>query len=57
MNDLKKQEYVTPRVSSFLMEMEQGIAAGSARVLPPNSGGQVQEEWTTDPDDNRTIEW
>ncbi|WP_162274767.1 hypothetical protein [Elizabethkingia ursingii] len=35
MNDLKKQEYVTPRVSSFLMEMEQGIAAGSARVLPP----------------------
>ncbi|MCL1665740.1 hypothetical protein M2T82_08805 [Elizabethkingia ursingii] len=57
MNDLKKLEYITPRVSSFLMEMEQGIATGSARVLPPNSGGQVQEEWTTDPDDNRTIEW
>lgn len=57
MNDLKKQEYITPRVSLLLMEMEQGIAAGSARVLPPNSGGQVQEEWTTDPDDNRTIEW
>jgi len=57
MNDLKKQEYITPRVSLLLMEMEQGIAAGSARVLPQNSGGQVQEEWTTDPDDNRTIEW
>ncbi|PUB26354.1 hypothetical protein C8J95_11137 [Elizabethkingia sp. YR214] len=57
MNDLKKQEYITPRVSLLLMEMEQGIAAGSARVLPSNSGGQVQEEWTTDPDDNRTIEW
>ena len=27
----------------FLIEMEQGIAAGSAKVLPPNSGGQVQE--------------
>ncbi|AKH95239.1 hypothetical protein [Elizabethkingia anophelis] len=57
MNDLKKQEYVTPRVGSFLIEMEHGIAAGSARVLPPNSGGQVQEEWIQDPDDNRTIEW
>ncbi|HFK5511009.1 TPA: hypothetical protein ACGZ9U_001927 [Elizabethkingia anophelis] len=57
MNDLKKQEYVTPSVGSFLIEMEHGIAAGSARVLPPNSGGQVQEEWTQDPDDNRTIEW
>ncbi|MCL1654390.1 Uncharacterised protein [Elizabethkingia miricola] len=57
MNDFEKQEYVTPKVGSFLIEMEQGIAAGSARVLPPNSGGQVQEEWTQDPDDNRTIEW
>ncbi|CAI9678830.1 hypothetical protein HZQ11_10480 [Elizabethkingia anophelis] len=57
MNDLKKLEYVTPKVCSFLIEMEQGIATGSARVLPPNSGGQVQEEWTQDPDDNRTIEW
>ncbi|TYO88066.1 hypothetical protein LX74_03428 [Elizabethkingia miricola] len=57
MNDFEKQEYITPRVGSFLIEMEQGIATGSARVLPPNSGGQVQEEWTQDPDDNRTIEW
>ncbi|WP_165689669.1 hypothetical protein [Elizabethkingia occulta] len=57
MNDLKKQEYFTPKIAVSLIEMEQGIAAGSARVLPPNSGGQVQEEWTSDPDDNRTIEW
>ncbi|MDX8572265.1 hypothetical protein OZ666_11275 [Elizabethkingia sp. HX QKY] len=57
MNDFEKQEYVTPKVGSFLIEMEQGIATGSARVLPPNSGGQVQEEWIQDPDDNRTIEW
>ncbi|CAM3768723.1 hypothetical protein ELOC111193_18650 [Elizabethkingia occulta] len=57
MNYLKKQEYFTPKIAVSLIEMEQGIAAGSARVLPPNSGGQVQEEWTSDPDDNRTIEW
>ncbi|WP_302054827.1 hypothetical protein [Elizabethkingia anophelis] len=41
----------------FLIEMENGIATGSAKVLPSNSDNQVQEEWTTDPDDNRTIEW
>lgn len=57
MNDLRKQEYFAPNISVSLIEMEQGIAISSARVLPPNSGGQVQEEWTTDPDDNRTIEW
>ena len=34
-----------------------GIAAGSARVVPPNNGGVVQEEWMQGDDDNRTIEW
>ncbi|WP_372483108.1 hypothetical protein AB9J70_18390 [Elizabethkingia anophelis] len=57
MNDLKKEDYTSPKFDMFLIEMEQGIAAGSAKVLPPNSGGQVQEEWTQGDDDNRTIEW
>ena len=52
-----KQEYSAPALDVLWLEMELGIAAGSAKVLPPNSGGQVQEEWTQDPDDNRTIEW
>lgn len=52
-----KQEYSAPALDVLWLEMEQGIAAGSAKVVPPNSGGQVQEEWTQDSDDNRTIEW
>ncbi|MCL1672830.1 hypothetical protein [Elizabethkingia ursingii] len=52
-----KQEYSAPALDVLWLEMEQGISAGSAKVVPPNSGGQVQEEWTQDPDDNRTIEW
>ncbi|AJW62488.1 hypothetical protein VO54_01002 [Elizabethkingia miricola] len=52
-----KQEYSAPALDVLWLEMEQGIAAGSAKVLPPNSGSQVQEEWTQYPDDNRTIEW
>nr|WP_306465230.1 hypothetical protein [Elizabethkingia sp. ASV34] len=41
----------------FFVEMEQGIAAGSVRVVPPNNGGVVQDEWIQGDDDNRTIEW
>lgn len=52
-----KQEYSAPALDVLWLEMEQGIAAGSAKVIPPNSGGQVQEEWTQGPDDDRTIEW
>ncbi|MCL1655443.1 MULTISPECIES: hypothetical protein [Elizabethkingia] len=57
MNNLKKEEYIPPKIDMFLIEMENGIATGSAKVLPSNSDNQVQEEWATDPDDNRTIEW
>ena len=37
--------------------MENGIAAGSAKVIPPDNGGKVQEEWQSGTDDNRTIDW
>ncbi|HFK5566101.1 TPA: hypothetical protein ACG0AB_001584 [Elizabethkingia anophelis] len=53
----QKSEYVSPDIRVFVVEMEQGIAAGSARVVPPNNGGVVQEEWIQGDDDNRTIEW
>lgn len=33
MNDLKKLEYVSPKVCSFLIEMEQGIATGSLKGI------------------------
>ena len=49
MNDFEKLEYVSPKVCLFLIEMEQGIATGSAsRVLPPNWVGRFREEWTQD---------
>ncbi|WP_185114050.1 hypothetical protein, partial [Elizabethkingia anophelis] len=57
MKNDQKQEYFAPVVEVLLLEMEQGVAAGSAKVLPPNSGGAVQEEWIQGDDDNRTIEW
>ncbi|AQX06410.1 hypothetical protein KRE40_09980 [Elizabethkingia meningoseptica] len=57
MNNFQKEEYRSPRLETSLVEMEQGVAAGSARVLPPNSVGDVKEEWVVGDDDNRTIEW
>ncbi|AQX48491.1 hypothetical protein ATB99_09070 [Elizabethkingia meningoseptica] len=57
MNNLHKEEYVSPELDVALMEMEQGIAAGSARVNPANGQNEVKEEWTVGDDDNRTIEW
>ncbi|MDV3755333.1 hypothetical protein CMU20_09875 [Elizabethkingia anophelis] len=53
----QKSEYVSPDIRVFVVKMEQGIAAGSARVVSPNNGGVVQEEWIQGDDDNRTIEW
>ncbi|OPC53214.1 hypothetical protein DSC47_02200 [Elizabethkingia miricola] len=54
---IQKSEYVSPDIKVFFVEMEQGIAAGSAKVVPPNNSGVVQDEWIQGDDDNRTIEW
>ncbi|WP_222931650.1 hypothetical protein, partial [Elizabethkingia miricola] len=57
MSNFQKEEYVSPEFETSLVEVEEGIATGSARVLPPDSGGNVQEQWDPDTDDGRTIEW
>ena len=57
MKNDQKHEYSAPVVEVLFLEMEQGVAAGSAKVVPPNSVGAVQEEWIQGDDDNRTIEW
>ncbi|WP_407500697.1 hypothetical protein [Elizabethkingia anophelis] len=51
----QKKEYVPPKVKVTLIEMEQGIAAGSARVTPVSAGGQVEQEWETGTDRDTTI--
>lgn len=52
-----RENYIPPTLSLSFIEMENGIAAGSAKVIPPDSGGKVQEEWDNGTDDNRTIDW
>ncbi|WP_293943626.1 MULTISPECIES: hypothetical protein [unclassified Sphingobacterium] len=53
----KKMAYIVPQVKVQLIELEQGIAAGSATARPEDSNGQVNEQWGLGDNDNRTIDW
>lgn len=52
-----RETYTSPTLTISFIEMENGIAAGSAKVIPPDNGRKVQEEWQNGTDDNRTIDW
>ncbi|MGE8291917.1 MAG: hypothetical protein ACN6ON_09560 [Sphingobacterium sp.] len=53
----KKMAYIAPEVRTYLIELEQGIAAGSATARPENSNGEVKDQWDLGDNDNRTIDW
>ncbi|MCT3919065.1 hypothetical protein HZP98_05205 [Elizabethkingia anophelis] len=53
----KKKPYMTPALEVTIIEMEQGIAAGSASVRPTDSlNSPIREEWN-DEDQSGVIDW
>lgn len=40
-----KKEYLPPKIEVSFVEMENGIAANSATVIPPNTNNEVSETW------------
>lgn len=52
-----KAKYIPPLLHVIEIEMECGIAAGSAQTVSPDLGGKVKEEWETGLDDDRPVEW
>lgn len=51
-----KNIYVSPKIEALNVELEQGIAAGSA--APGNTiSNDPQESWDKADDDNRLINW
>lgn len=52
-----RRVYETPEIKVICVELEHSIAAGSAKISPKNSSGQVYERWEEDIDDTRTLEW
>ncbi|WP_286841861.1 MULTISPECIES: hypothetical protein [Sphingobacterium] len=48
-----KKIYVSPKIEATNIELEQGIAAGSAAT----TSNDPQESWDKADDDNRLINW
>ncbi|MCT4074670.1 hypothetical protein PF438_09525 [Elizabethkingia meningoseptica] len=52
--NLSKKEYIPPKIEVVLIEMEEGIAAGSAQAIPQQS--TTTETWETENIDG-TLDW
>lgn len=50
MNNEIKKTYITPKVESLTIELEQGIAAGSNQAQ-----NTVEQSWDNGDDDSRTF--
>jgi len=50
-------KYVAPQLKIEEVEMEQGIAAGSAAVKPGNNSNEVKDQWDTGADSNTNLDW
>ncbi len=53
MKNTEKKVYISPRIETMEVELEQGIAAGSAATTT----NDPQESWDKADDDNRLINW
>ncbi|MCL1657022.1 MULTISPECIES: hypothetical protein [Elizabethkingia] len=52
-NNKEMKEYIPPTIEVTMVEIEQGIAAGSAQVTPNQ---QPNEQWETE-DQTGTLDW
>ncbi|HIC8807976.1 TPA: hypothetical protein ACW71U_001934 [Elizabethkingia anophelis] len=55
MNELKK-EYTSPEVTCVLIDMEQGIAAGSGTLKPTEPNQDIQSSWE-DEEQTGNVKW
>lgn len=53
----RKQIYKSPEITLLYLELEHSISAGSAKISPKNSSGQVSESWQEDTDITKTFQW
>ncbi len=52
----KKNVYRSPKLEVYKIQLEQGIAVGSARVRPQNLNNQIFEEWEVE-EETRNIDF
>lgn len=56
-NKENKRSYESPKLEVTILQMEQGIAVGSAAVVSSNISGEVLEEWEIGTDRESDIPW
>lgn len=52
-----KKCYSRPSIVCVNIQLEEGIAAGSASVKPYNSSGQVMEQWYEEDNQTKEFDW
>jgi len=57
MQTQKKESYESPRIEVEEVELEQGIAAGSAEVNPGTGDTNIDHEWDEGGDVDQELEW
>ncbi|OPB98374.1 hypothetical protein [Elizabethkingia occulta] len=53
----EKLKYVAPSLSIIHIEMEQGIATGSATVTIEDKNNPIKEDWDTGSSIDKTMDW
>lgn len=56
-NECQKKTYQSPQIKSFIVEMEQDIATGSASVGSKSPKDDFIQEWEIANDRETTIDW
>ncbi len=57
MENNERKNYSSPKLNVIHVNLEHALAASSITVSPGNSSNVVNDQWETDADDNRTINW
>ncbi|WP_164504612.1 hypothetical protein [Elizabethkingia anophelis] len=52
-----KKEYIPPKIEFQYVEMEEGIATGSAKVIAPDENGVIIDEWEKGSNTDRSFDW
>lgn len=57
MENNERKNYSSPKLNVIYVNLEHSLAASSITVSSGNSSNVVNDQWETDADDNRTINW
>ncbi|MDE5430985.1 hypothetical protein KRE40_02080 [Elizabethkingia meningoseptica] len=57
MTQTTKKDYTAPNLELVLVKMEESVAAGSANIIPTDLNQQAYEQWETNPEETRPVNW